>query len=216
MEPLTDRDILLTAAQDITDAALTDGERDALDIFKSRLDKLGTLQEKRQALGTLYKEQQFGKHVDREAAKKTLEEMRHYDELIQKANDKVISAETSPALRKVLPRARAVIEQAQKVKDDATLARWRDRRDNAAVQFILIFFIMPDFLVFKISIKNQAHRKFSQISQIFHFWIRKNLEIRWFQGFFLLLQAFGGDKRDRTADLLNAIQALSQLSYTPI
>ena len=27
---------------------------------------------------------------------------------------------------------------------------------------------------------------------------------------------FGGDKRDRTADLLNAIQALSQLSYTPL
>ena len=26
----------------------------------------------------------------------------------------------------------------------------------------------------------------------------------------------GGDKRDRTADLLNAIQALSQLSYTTI
>ena len=25
----------------------------------------------------------------------------------------------------------------------------------------------------------------------------------------------GGDKRERTADLLNAIQALSQLSYTP-
>ena len=34
---------------------------------------------------------------------------------------------------------------------------------------------------------------------------------------FLRNQAFfGGDKRDRTADLLNAIQALSQLSYTPI
>lgn len=28
--------------------------------------------------------------------------------------------------------------------------------------------------------------------------------------------SIGGDKRDRTADLLNAIQALSQLSYTPI
>lgn len=27
---------------------------------------------------------------------------------------------------------------------------------------------------------------------------------------------FGGDKQDRTADLLNAIQALSQLSYIPI
>jgi hypothetical protein len=30
------------------------------------------------------------------------------------------------------------------------------------------------------------------------------------------LDLFGGDKRDRTADLLNAIQALSQLSYTPM
>ena len=29
------------------------------------------------------------------------------------------------------------------------------------------------------------------------------------------LCAFGGDNRDRTGDLLNAIQALSQLSYTP-
>ena len=29
------------------------------------------------------------------------------------------------------------------------------------------------------------------------------------------ISGLGGDKRDRTADLLNAIQALSQLSYTP-
>ena len=27
---------------------------------------------------------------------------------------------------------------------------------------------------------------------------------------------FGGDGRDRTVDLLNAIQALSQLSYAPV
>ncbi len=33
---------------------------------------------------------------------------------------------------------------------------------------------------------------------------------------FILGLLLGGDKRDRTADLLNAIQALSQLSYTPI
>src|ERR1700720_4582636 len=30
-----------------------------------------------------------------------------------------------------------------------------------------------------------------------------------------LLQAIGGAKRDRTADLLHAMQALSQLSYSP-
>ena len=40
----------------------------------------------------------------------------------------------------------------------------------------------------------------------------ESLETIWFQGFPLI----GGDKRDRTADLLNAIQALSQLSYTPM
>ena len=38
---------------------------------------------------------------------------------------------------------------------------------------------------------------------------KKALKTNGFQGF------GGGDKRDRTADLLNAIQALSQLSYTP-
>ena len=31
-----------------------------------------------------------------------------------------------------------------------------------------------------------------------------------------LIKIFGGGKRDRTADLLHAMQALSQLSYTPI
>ena len=39
---------------------------------------------------------------------------------------------------------------------------------------------------------------------------RKTSKILRFQKF------LGGDMRDRTADLLNAIQALSQLSYTPI
>ena len=32
----------------------------------------------------------------------------------------------------------------------------------------------------------------------------------------MVFRTRGGDKRDRTADLLNAIQALSQLSYTPV
>ena len=31
----------------------------------------------------------------------------------------------------------------------------------------------------------------------------------------LFYEKFGGDKQDRTADLLHAMQALSQLSYTP-
>lgn len=30
------------------------------------------------------------------------------------------------------------------------------------------------------------------------------------------MYSYGGDKEDRTPDLLNAIQALSQLSYAPV
>ena len=52
----------------------------------------------------------------------------------------------------------------------------------------------------------------ANIIPISNFWIQKGLiseEIKPFN-------VPGGDKRDRTADLLNAIQALSQLSYTPV
>ena len=48
------------------------------------------------------------------------------------------------------------------------------------------------------------------ITQISDTVSKKEAETNWF------LPLFGGDKRDRTADLLNAIQALSQLSYTPM
>jgi hypothetical protein len=58
--------------------------------------------------------------------------------------------------------------------------------------------------------KNFA-QKCAQISHTIlgHFPIKKArnlLELR---------AVFGGDKQDRTADLLHAMQALSQLSYTP-
>ncbi len=41
---------------------------------------------------------------------------------------------------------------------------------------------------------------------------KKSMQMNSPHGFHVV---YGGDKRDRTADLLNAIQTLSQLSYTP-
>ena len=131
---LTDREILSMAADKIlaSDAISMDAaESDALGIFKNRLDALDSLQEQRRDLGKTYKEQQFGANVDREKAAQTLIEMRRLDERIQEAEKKVISAETSPALRKVLPAARRIVEQKQKEQDDEVLKRWRDRRNNA-------------------------------------------------------------------------------------
>lgn len=132
---LTDRDILSMAADRIltNDSISIDAaESDALDIFKKRLAALDSLQEQRRDLGRTYKEQQFGANVDREKAAETLRQMHRLDERIQEAENKVIAAETAPALRKVLPVARRIVEQKQKENDDAILQRWRDRRNNAA------------------------------------------------------------------------------------
>ena len=132
---LTDREILSMAADKIltNDAISMDAaESDALGIFKKRLKDLDSLQEQRRDLGKTYKEQQFGANVDRGKAAETLKQMRELDAKIQDAENKVIAAETSPALRKVLPVARRIVEQSQKALDDAVLQRWRDRRNNAA------------------------------------------------------------------------------------
>lgn len=132
---LTDREILSMAADKIlaSDAISMDAaESDALGIFKKRLDALDRLQEQRRELGKTYRELQFGESVDREKAAETLKQMRSMDQKIQEAENKVIAAETAPALRKILPVARRIVEQKQKEQDDAVLQRWRDRRNNAA------------------------------------------------------------------------------------
>ena len=134
-DALTDREILSMAADKIltNDAISMDAaESDALDIFKKRLKDLDSLQEQRRDLGKTYKEQQFGANVDRGKAAETLKQTRELDAKIQEAENKVIAAETSPALRKVLPVARRIVEQKQKEQDDEVLKRWRDRRNNAA------------------------------------------------------------------------------------
>lgn len=134
-ETLTDREILSMAADKILSSdsiAMDAAESDALDIFKKRLSYLDSLQERRRDLGKTYRELQFGENVDREKAAETLKQMRELDAKIQEAENKVIAAETAPALRKILPVARRIVEQKQKEQDDAVLQRWRDRRNNAA------------------------------------------------------------------------------------
>ena len=66
--PLTDRDVLEAAANDVGISDMSDAEQAALQTFKDRLTELHELQEKRAEAGRLYKEQQFGANVDRQAA----------------------------------------------------------------------------------------------------------------------------------------------------
>ena len=128
---LTNREVLALAASELQSADLSAAEKDALDIFQQRLAKLEALQTERADQGRLYKEQQFGTKVDREAAAQTLNRMHVLDGQIEKAKAEVLSIEDKQVLNRVLQKARKVVEKQQWTKDQETLQRWRDRRNNA-------------------------------------------------------------------------------------
>lgn len=130
---LSDREVLAIAASEIPVDSLNDGEKDALRIFKTRLDKLEALQIQREEAGRLYKEQQFGKGtVDRAAAAVTLERMRSLDKQILEAEKAVLTVEDKAVLKRVLQKARKVVEKQQRAQDKEVLDRWRQRRNEAA------------------------------------------------------------------------------------
>lgn len=130
--PLTDREVLSIAASEVNVEGLTDGERDALNIFKRRLDNLNELEQKRAEEGRKYKEQQFGANVDRAEAQKTLNRMKILDDQIKRASSEVLDVEKKEVLKRVLQRSRKVVEKAEREHGQELLRRYRDRRNNAA------------------------------------------------------------------------------------
>ena len=128
---LTNREVLALAASELQTQDLTSGERDALGIFQQRLAKLEALQEERAEQGRIYKDQQFGTKVDRAAAEQTRNRMKVLDGQIEKAKVEVLSIEDKQVLQAVLQKARKVVEKQQWTKDQETLKRYRDRRNNA-------------------------------------------------------------------------------------
>lgn len=125
-DTLTDREVLELAASEVEVSDLTDGERDALRIFQERLANLRQLQER------LYKEQQFGANGDRKEASETPNRMRVLDSKIKTASAAVLSVEDKAVLKRVLQKARMVVEQQEREHGRELLNRWRERRNNAA------------------------------------------------------------------------------------
>ena len=130
-DTLTDREVLEMASNEIKVSDLTQAERDALTIFQNRLSDLKDLQEKRAEQGRLYKEQQFGAKVDRQAAAETLNRMQVLDGQIQKATADILTVEEKEVLKRVLQKARKVVEVQERQHGQEILNRWRDRRKNA-------------------------------------------------------------------------------------
>ena len=131
-DTLTDREVLELAANEVKVSDLTQAENDALTIFQNRLSKLKTLQDERAEKGRLYKDQQFGAKVDRAEASKTLERMHVLDEQIKKATAEVLTVEEKEVLKRVLKKARTVVEKQERQHGQEILNRWRERRNNAA------------------------------------------------------------------------------------
>lgn len=128
--PLTDRDVLELAANEIKVDDLTDGEQSALQIFKNRLTNLRELQEQRAELGRLYREQQFGPNVDRAEAEKTRNRMKVLDDQIKKAAEAVLDVEKKEVLSHVLKKARKVVELKEREHGKELLSRYRARRNE--------------------------------------------------------------------------------------
>ena len=131
-DTLTDREVLELAANEVKVSDLTPAETDALTIFRDRLSKLKDLQEERAEQGRLYKEQQFGEKVDRAKAAETLNRMHILDDQIKKATAEVLTVEEKEVLKRVLSKARKVVEAQEREHGKEILNRWRDRRNNAA------------------------------------------------------------------------------------
>jgi N12 class adenine-specific DNA methylase len=131
-DTLTDREVLELASNEIKVSDLNQAERDALTIFQDRLSKLKDLQEERAEQGRLYKEHQFGTKVDRAAASSTLNRMHILDNQIKKATADVLTVEEKEVLKRVLSKARKVVEVQERQHGQEILNRWRDRRNNAA------------------------------------------------------------------------------------
>ena len=133
---LSDREILRLAAEDIMQIeGLSEGEQDALRIFTERLEALETLHDKRAEEGRLYKDQQFGANVDRNAAAETLNRMHLLDEKIEKASADLLDVENKKVFKGILQKARNVVEKNQRAHDQEILDRWRSRqKDTAAIK----------------------------------------------------------------------------------
>ncbi len=129
---LSNREVLTLAADEINTDKLTDAEKNALDLFRTRLDRLEEAEDKRAELGRQYKQQQFTKGGSREEAEKIRNRMKVYDERIQRLSNELLDLENKDVLRNVLDEARSIVENEEQKHGADMVKRYRERRNESA------------------------------------------------------------------------------------
>ncbi len=128
---LSDREVLELAASGVSFDNLTEAEKNALEIFDKHLDELAKLQEERVDLGRQYKQQQFEKGGSRQEAAKILNAMKVLDVKIVNAENELISLENKDVLKKVLVKARKVVETKEQIHGQEALRKYRMKREES-------------------------------------------------------------------------------------
>lgn len=130
-QTISDREVLRMAAGEIDVEGLSEGEKDALRIFNEALDKLQEAQEQREELGRQYREQQFTKGGSRTEAAQTLARMNVLDSKVKTLENRLLSLENKDVLKRVLQKARAVVEAQEKARGKEALQKYREKRDTS-------------------------------------------------------------------------------------
>ena len=129
-ETLSNREVLERAAKGIDTESLSDAEKNALNIFNGVLTKLKDEQDKRYELGRQYKDQQFTKGGSRADADKIRAAMSVSDAKIKSLENRLLSLENKDMLKRVLQKARKVVEVEERERGEEKLKRYRERRNE--------------------------------------------------------------------------------------
>lgn len=122
-DPLTDQEVLKRAAEGLAIDDLTDAERDALKLFKKRMNRLEGLQAQRKKLGEEYR------RAKKDDKPKVKEMMTQTDRQIDKARDDVLKVEQAEVLRRVLHDARKLVEAEERKRVYAREKEKFDKRE---------------------------------------------------------------------------------------
>ena len=127
----SNREILRMAANEIDVEGLTDAEKNALEIFNTRLDRLQAAEEQRTELGRQYRDETFTKGGSKAEAAKIKAQMGVMDTKIKALENSVLALENKDVLKNVLQKARTVVEQQERQRGEEKLKQYRARRNES-------------------------------------------------------------------------------------
>jgi len=130
-ETISNRELLGIAAQTLDDSKFTAAEKDALRIFQERAGRLQMMQMAREDLGKQYKEQQFGKGGSRAEAEQTYSAMKTLDTKIKALENNLLGLENKEVLKRVLEKARNIVETQERERGSERLRQYRERRNES-------------------------------------------------------------------------------------